>query len=111
MAPGRYDSNDQPVTPEYNPGPGYTLTALILSGFATHSGGTIFEMMHLLGSDLVRGLSHHDPCIVFAATRCKACRKLSQAVADERLSDRIKDMAEDLLQKTREADDAIQKEF
>ena len=35
----------------------------------------------------------------------RACLKLSETVADEHLSERMKAMAEDLLQKAREAED------
>ena len=41
----------------------------------------------------------------------KECLRLSEAVADEHLSDRMKAMAEDLLQKAQEADDANQKDW
>jgi hypothetical protein len=66
-------------------------------------------MTRLTRTNLVRGL-----LMTFASylrQHATACLKLSEAVADEHLSDRMKDMAEDLLQKARKADDGIQKDW
>ena len=67
----------------------------------------ILQMTRLPRTKLVR---MHMTFASYLQQHAKACLKLSET-ADEPLSDRIKDMAEDLLQKAREAEDGIQKDW